>query len=753
MPERQEEKVDDEKEKEVVTGDEIEKRIGLLLKLAYQELRNKNSEYMGHPMSDHIACFLDLKVVLEDKKFQEVFNRAIPDYKDNWEEFEAKIIKPKLDAILDILNNIKNLKGTSDTSDSINFLRNSKFDLFSNSVAICNMSIASALYTICTYASINKSWIKSDESGNKLKKVIALLNDTRISGGGWQYALVEKKEMYVHTLSTWLSLVSLGNIPEKIMTEDLRKEIETIKRDTINWLKDKVDIDENGYCSWCFRPDEINSEDYGDNSPNVVATAQAILALYFAGIDINDEIIKCSIDFVKSKKKIAKSPTSDIIPEARIDQKYQGIQHCLQALLLYNVPPEDESVQYLLKKTIDIVDTLFKKKNKAIFDKYSYYTTLVPLLWYLIPSAKPVVKPVSKTLSLTSSNFKSEFKSFVSDAKSIVLVGEIDDIYVGSMPLSADITIFYQPKFEHFLQQRFPHWKRYEIDWKFENINCVIVNGKAGLISSNPFKATGHYSIITRLGEEEALNLINKLEEITGVKIESPKEEIKEIIGEKFPEQSESMALKNLESNQLNGILEYYKLNPEYSEAVPSSLGFTASSREDIESQLTNRGLISRVFMNSELEGLIKNEIKDDNLVMDESSAYLLLKSTKKENDVNSLLSHTTGDLYMLIDVRDRLEGLNLPQAEGGRLQKIPDQSIDAEIEFGYYHLTENEKIVISFTKKSKDSKYGIITNRWEVAKMCMKLGINVYSLMKFLNKDEETYKIFRIPVDLLEEM
>ena len=757
MPERQEEKVDDEKENVVVTGDGIEKSIVLLLKLAYQELNDKNPDYIGHPMCDHIACFLDLKAVLEDKKFQKVFNSAIPDYEDNWAKFEEKFITPKLDAILDILNNIKNLK---ESKDFKNFLSNCKFDLFSNSAAICNMSIASALYTICTYANINDKWIKSDENSNKLKNVIELLKDTRISERGWQYALVEKEEMYVHTLSTWLSFVSLGNIPDEILTENLRKEIETIKREAINWLKDKVYREENGYCLWCFRPGEINTEDYGDNSPNVVATAQAILALYLAGIGINDKIIKCSIDFIKNKKDLAKSPTSDIIPKAGIEQRYQGIQHCLQALLIYKVPPEDESVQYLLKKTIDIVDNLDSKRRMTRYDKYSYYTTLVPLLWYLLPSAKPEVKPVLKPILLSHLEFRSEFESFISKAEnSIILIGEIDTAYAKvieeqSKDRKINIKVYHPPKQDMLLIQD-RDWNLKETDWRFENLHCAIVDKKEGLFSSEPFRETDSYNLIKRLDDEEVSNLINQLNGIIGVK---PEEEIKEIVGKKFPEQSGIMDLKDLESNQLEGILEYYKPNPEYSEAIPSSLGFAGGEkRENIEVGFTSRGIISRVFMNSELESIIKNKIEDENLVMDESSAYLLLQSDKIkeiEENIKFLLRRpgpVKGELHVLGKVHDRLDKLmkDLKSKEiyKGRVRKIGDKNIDAEIESERYYLSENEKILITFTKKEK---YGIITNTWEVAKRCMELGINVYSLVKFLDKNEKTYKMFRIPIDLL---
>jgi len=259
------------------------------------------------------------------------------------------------------------------------------------------------------------------------------------------------------------------------------------------------------------------------------------------------------------------------------------------------------------------------------------------------------------------------------------------------------------------------------------------------------------------------LDLIDQIEEIADIEIkpfiksteEKLKEEIKEIVGKKFPKQTEIMNIEDFESNQLKGILEYYKLNCEYSEAVPSSLGFSDSNKRYIESEFANRGLISRVFMNSELESIIRHEIMDKNLVMDESSAYLLLNSSKREENVKSLLRIVQNDLYVLNEVYTNLKELfeNLPPADEGRLQPIDDRNIDSEIESERYPLTETEKILITFTKRRKESGYGIITNTWEVAKRCLELGLNVYSLVKFLNKDEETYKMFRIPVDLLKEV
>jgi len=764
--ERQEEKIDIEKENEEVTRDEIEKRIKILLKLAYEELINKNPKHIGYPMSDYIACFLDLKLVLEDKKFQEMFNNVIPDYKDNWAKFEEDIIKPKLDAILDILYNIKNLKGTL---DFINFLRNCKFDLFSDSVVVCNMSIASALYTIYTYASINEDWIKSDERINKFKKVTELLVDTRIPQKGWQYSFIEEKDMYVHTLSTWLSLLVLGNIPKEVITEDLRREIEKIKRETIHWLKSKVHK-ENKYCSWCFRPDEIYNEDYGDNSPNVVATAQAILALYYAGFDVNNEIIKCSIDFIKDKKTSARSPTKDIIPESRTDQGYQGIQHCLQALLIYNLPRDDEAVLYLLRKTIGIVDRLYSKRRTPV-DRYSYYTTLVPLLWYLFPSAKPVSKPVLKPLFLTPSDFKSEFESFVFDAKSIVLVGGIEYAYAKLIPKDARVLVYCRkPQEETLLKEHGWDYKWIGGDKTYvsENINCVIVDGKKALLSNDPFKDMGRYNSYKYLEGEEVSVLVKQLDEILDINIELelPKggmeKEIKEIVREKFPKQAEIMNIEDFESNQLKGILEYYKLQPEQTEEkLAPVLGLR--DRRAIESELSRRGIFSRVFINDDLKNLLEESINEcftRCLVLDESSAYLLLntRGTDDEDKVIECFSDCLGSvvrLYVTLDTHDELIDFLKGKIKGAKLDKIT--KIDKD-ESGFsalkqpdklLYFTKNEKITIAYAAQSE--KYGIITNSWEVATMCKVNNIKTFSIMKFLNKvgnDENIYRIFRVPVD-----
>jgi hypothetical protein len=729
-----------------LTRAEIENCIEKLLELAYEELK-KRPKYAGYPTCDLIACFLDTKVVFGEN-FQNIFNKVVSDYKDNWRGFEEKIIEPKLDAILNILCQLNDLKGTTQLTD---FLMKSNFDLFSNNAAICNTSIASALYTIHTYANSNKNWMKGGDKENKLEKCVKLLTNTRIEKRGWQYSVITGKEDYTHTLSTWLSLVALDNIPNGEEVTDLTDEIKEQVRD---WLKSKVED-----CSWCFRPDEMFNDDYGDNSPNPVATAHAILALYHTGVDINDEIIRCSIKFIKDNMNYDKKYDNDIIPEARTQQGFQGTQHCLQALLIFDVPSEDETVQSLTKRTVKTVDTLYSKKRKSAIDKYSYYTTLVPLLWYLFPSAKPAIKPVLKPpLFDYTKEFKNKFESFVSEANSIILIGEIDGVYARLVPTHAHVRFIYRDdEQEDTVVELFESrgWKCDCIDKNcgLETINCVIVDTRTALLSSNPFERRKRYGFVKCLEGDEVPDLIKQLEEITDIKMPISGGDIKQEILDKlseFPKHRDiiKQELEKMAPKEQDGILQYFKHNPEYAEAMPATLGF--DSREDAEIKLADHGIISRVFTNGELRGLIKNEIKDKNFVLDESSAYLLANSIKTDT-IESLLAPPVEDLYAPIDVHAILGDITLPSSTKQRLQKIGDKGGDpAEIKSERYSLTENEKIAIAFANIRKDNKYGMITNTWEVAKVCMELGINVYSLVKFLDKDEETYKMFRIPIDLL---
>lgn len=719
-----------------VTKEKIEDAIKKLLGLAYEEL--KGPKYTGYPTSDYIACFLDAKDALGNE-FNNIFNNAVPDYKDNWEKFEGKVIKLRFDKIFYSISQLKN----SESSD---------FDFFSKQHnVICNVSLASVLLLIYTYASKNHDWL-NDKKEN-LVKITELLLETYIPEKGWQYYFKEGEKEFVHTLSTWLSLLALIYIPEEIITDDLKNKIVDTQNKAKKWLESNIQR-EDKYCSCCFRPEEI--DDTEENTLNPVATAQAILALHYAGMDIDDKTIKCSIEFVKNKKTSIENSVKDEIPPRRIAQNYQGIQHCLQALLCCQVSHEDEAVRYLLRETLDKVDVIFNKKRKSPTDKYAYYTSLAPILWYLYPSTMPEVKPILKPILLGPSEFRSEFESFIAKREnSIILIGEIDAAYakiLDEQSKSRDIkvTVYHPPKQDGLLIQD-RNWDLIEMDWRFENLHCAIVDDKEGLFSSGPFRESKYFNIIKRLDDEELSNLISQLNGIIGVKSE---EEIKEIVSKNFPKQSEKMNVKDLEGNQLEGILTYYKFKPEYSEAVPSSLGFAGGeSREDIEVKFSKRGIISRLFMNSELESLIKNEINDNNLVMDESSAFLLLNSSNMEKDIRTILDVVKGDLYVLSDIHKRLAHLRLVNTAGGRLHPIDDESIDPEIRSGHYHLTKNEKIVISYTRKNKGTKHGIITNTWEVTKVCMEHDINVYSLVKFVDKDEETYNMFRIPVDLLDKV
>ena len=630
--------------------------------------------------------------------------------------------------------------------------KNSNFDFFSKEHGvICNTSLASVLLMIYTYASRNHDWL--NDKREDLVKFTELLLKTYIPEKGWQYYFLKSEKVFVHTLSTWLSLLALIYIPEEIITDDLKNEIVDKQNKAKKWLEGIIQREDN-YCSCCFRPEE--RDDTEENTLNPVATAQAILALHYAGMDIDDKTIKSSIEFTTNNKTSIENSIKDEIPQKRIAQNYHGVQHCLQALLCSNVSSDDEVVLHLLEKTLNKVDSIFSKKRKSTSDKYAYYTSLSPLLWYLFPSTMPEVKPVLKPALYNQEDFKSEFESFISKAEnSIILIGGIDTTYAKvleeqSKDRKINIKVYHPPK-QDMLLIRDRDWNLKETDWRFENLHCAIVDKKEGLFSSEPFMETDSYNLIKRLDDDEVSNLINQLNGIIGIK---PEEEIKEIVGKKFPEQSKIMTLEDLESNQLKGILEYYKFKPKYSEAVPGSLGFAGGENsENIEVKFSNRGIISRLFMNSELESLMKNEISDNNLVMDESSAYLLRNSSKIEENIKAILDVVAGDLRVLSEVHKPLKIKEFPNMFKGRLQPIDDSSIDPEIDSGHYHLTENEKIVISYTRKKKSSKHGIITNTWEVAKVCMEHDINVYSLVKFLDKDEETYNMFRIPVDLLDKV
>ena len=90
-----------------VTKEKIEDAIKKLLRLAYEDL--KEPKYTGYPTSDLIACFLDAEAAL-GSKFNDIFNNAVPDYEDDFGKFEEKVIKPRLDKILEGLSQLKDSK-------------------------------------------------------------------------------------------------------------------------------------------------------------------------------------------------------------------------------------------------------------------------------------------------------------------------------------------------------------------------------------------------------------------------------------------------------------------------------------------------------------------------------------------------------------------------------------------------------------------------------------------------------------------
>jgi hypothetical protein len=534
------------------------------------------------------------------------------------------------------------------------------------------------------------------------------------------------------------------------------------------------------YYTWSFQPERE------EGKPNPTATAQAILALRALKVDGIDKIIASSVNYIKDKKdEIDDSVTGTIDIETKIRLmgtltpeipfSHPGIQQCLRVLLIETSSTDNIVVSLLnknLEKSNDFLEHLHKFKEcngsenedireEVTTDTREIYPTLLSFLYYLRP-------PTLKGLLLDYTEFKSEFESFVSKAQSVIVVGEVDEVYGSMMP--PKVTIFSQPTLEPFLQCRYPNWKRYTLDWKFENINCVIVDKKEGLISCNPFKETGQYNIINHMEEDEVSNLINQLEEIVGVKIGSPEEEIKEIISEKFPKQSGIMDLKDLENNQLEGILEYFKLVPEQTEETLAP-ALVLNNRKAVENEFSRRGIFSRVFVNSSLKGLLKKSVDTDFtpfLVLDESSAYLLLntKDTKEEEKVINCCSkclRKSEKLFIAPDVHSEVKKFLEDKIKKGvrseRISKIGKDEIgevDYETKFNelkqpdnLLHFTKNEKIAIVCAAQGED--YGVITNSWEVATMCKVNNIKTFSIMKFLEeegKNKNIYRIFRVPVD-----
>ena len=722
------------------TKTEITDSIGILLRLAYEELIEP--KYDAYPTCDLIACFLDAEEAF-GSEFLDIFNNAVLDYKDNLEKFKKEIINLNLDKILEALSLLK------DSEES-------NFDFFSKEHrVICNMALASALLPIYTYASSNQGWLNNKKE--KLEKSTVHLLETYISGKGWQHYFIKGKKKYVHTLSTWLSLLSLTYIPEGIITEDQRNEIAGIKKAVKDWLEQPLQREDE--CCSCFRPEELGDKD--ENTPNPVATAQAILALHHAGMDINDETIKCSIEFIKNQKTSIETSVRDEIPTKRIGQNYPGVQCCLQALLAYNIPHEDETVQYLLEKTIEFVNTISSREHKSDLDKYSYYPTLTSLLFYLFPPAKPVL--------IGSYEFQNIFKSFVSGANSIVLVGEIDIAYANLIPKNIDVVVLRRGHQDPGILEEH-HWmeKSVKVDDKFESMNCVIVDGNRGLLSINPFCVTEKYNFPVHLKGKEVSSLINQL------KIPPPpaqnssiiKKEIVSTLSE-FPENREIIerGLEEMETAGLQGVLEYFKLVPEQTEeTLAPALGF--EDRRAIESEFSRRGIFSRVFVNSSLKGLLEKSVDTDFtrfLVLDESSAYLLLntKDTKEEEKVINCCSKCLTKLEKLFiapDVHSKVKDFLEDKIKGGakidRISKIGEDDYETEFNVlkqpdNLLHFAKNEKIAIVCAAQGED--YGVITNSWEVATMCKVNNIKTFSIMKLLEeegKNKNIYRIFRVPVD-----
>ena len=647
----------------------------------------------------------------------------------------------------------------SNLGDSIK----SDFDEFSRRGVVSNVGLALALLDI--YSFDEKFGLIKRGKKEHLVNSTKLLMNNRVPGKGWPYRYTsEGKERfsYSHTLSTWLSMLALNYVPKEIgnaITADWEKTLENIKKEVREWLLGNIHREGN-YCSWSFRPGE--STEY-----NPVATAQAILALYQTGIkDKDNNDIKGAIEYIRNNINAMRDEgrpykTDRLIPEVSYIShiSHPGIQHCLHALLMFGVSPEDETIQNLLKETVEMVPKL----RATDIDLSNCYAILRPILVYLSRIRPKILWDFATSIS--------EFENFVAGAKSIVIVGEIGDAYAKLIPKDAHVIVLYRkPQEEALLKEHGWDYKWIGRDKTYvsENINCVIVDGKKALLSNDPFKDMGRYTLYKYLEGEEVSDLINQLEEILDINIELklPKggmeKEIKEIVREKFPEQAKIMNIEDFESNQLQGILEYYKLNPEQTEEkLAPVLGL--KDRRAIESELSRRGIFSRVFINDDLKNLLEESINEcftRCLVLDESSAYLLLntRGTDDEDKVIECFSDCLGSvvkLYVTLDTHDELIDFLEGKIESAKLEKIT--KIDKD-ERGFsalkqpdklLHFTKNEKITIACAAQSE--KYGIITNSWEVATMCKVNNIKTFSIMKFLNEvgnDENIYRIFRVPVD-----
>ena len=737
-----------------VTRADIEDWIRRLLALSYEELRRTDPSYAVYPTCDHIACFLDAKEVMKSRFFH-IFNeiKAIPKkYEDNWELFHKEKIEPKLDTIVEKLSKIEDLSAED------------KVDAFPHHGPISNIGLASALLMI--YGSYEKNWI--EEKKEYLLKPTKFLIDNRISGEGWPCYVFGNAEEHAHTFPTWLCMATLNYIPKEIedeLTDDWQSKVKEIKSEVKEWLISKVHK-EGGYCSWSFRPRE--TDDY-----NPVATAQAILALHFTGmVDKENTNIRCAIEYIKNNKTYMVDgiggdgknlyKTEMLVKRVGSTSRafYPGKQTCLQAMQIIALSSKEEMQNQNLLNEINKEIVPDFKANDAI-DMCSFYATLRPLLLQF-PFAKPIV--LLDSLASTS-----EFKSFISEASSIILVGEIDTTYANLIPVDTPVVVFYRDNQDPAILEEH-HWmeKAFKIDSKFENINCVIVEGNRGLFSSTPFCVTDRYNFPVHLEGEEVLLLIEQLKRVMGIK-EIPsrpvqdsstiKEEILDKLSE-FPLHTEIIKpeLEEMSPDELTGILEYVNLTPEYAEGAKLTSALGLEDRESVERKLSERRVFSRVFVNSELKGLMEKSRDIDNidypLVLDESSAYLILNYSGDKNKIIEKCLTGIVTLHVTSDIYNKIEK-HLDASQRGRIEEIKngDKYIDTfkkQEKLPNYHFTKNEQIEIGFIISEGRDKKGIITNSWEVARVCKGNNIRTFSLMKFLDKDENMYKFFRIPVDEL---
>jgi hypothetical protein len=752
---------------------EIEESIKFLLTLAYDELKKAKPTYSGYPVSDLILCFLDSKDEIGDDRFYKIYNEVVPDtYKNNWDKFQVDKIESKLDPLLEDLSKLDSISALGDSERIM-------FDAFSEKGVICNVGLASALLFVYSFKKDEQSWI--EERKDQLIKSTKLLINNKIDGG-WRY--FEREKDPIHTLPTWLSILTLSYVPEIIGNEikgGWTDERENIKNNVRDWLIRHVHRRDN-YCSWSWNPGE-KSEDL-TNPVNPVATAQAILALYhIVGVaDMDEEIkeiIASAIEYIKANKSNM-SDQGDIYKReklsstvARISENFHpGVQHCLQALLSFNVPHRDEIMQDLLKETVKIIPRFEKDEN----DLSVCYATLWPLLLYYQLSTPKILLDTSASMR--------EFESFVSKAEeSIMLIGEIDYRYAELIPKKkVRIRVFCRPAQEKALFKEYQkkallneYQKNYSWEYELigkdktyasEIINCVIVDGKKALLSREPFKDLDRDNFYKYIEDDEVSDLIGQIEKISGIEIPIRSGDIKQEILNKlseFPMHTKIIKpeLENMSPDELTGIFEYVNLTPEYAEGAKLTSALGLNDRETVERKLSERGVFSRVFVNSELKNLMEKSMAIDNidypLILDESSAYVILNySGDKKAIIEKCLTGIV-TLHVTFDIYDKITK-QCDASQRGRFEKIDKEKCDSDKyintfnkqELPNYHFTSNEQIEIGFLISEGWDKKGIITNSWEVARVCKENNVRTFSLMKFLDKDENMYKIFRIPVDEL---